>query len=78
MLAAMVFFFFFFFFFGGGGGGEECVWSPLSSTKLLKEPLNPEQQTHQPFRGINSRITKCDKILEYFLTLILFGREMKR
>ena len=46
-------------------------------TDILREPLDPKQQTHQQFRGINLKITKSGRILEYFLSSTLFfpGKE---
>ena len=47
----------------------------LYLTDILKEQLNSKQQTYQPFRGINFKVTKSGRNLEYFLNLTLFCPE---
>ena len=48
--------------------------------EILKETSNPKQQIYQPFRVINSKITKSDRILDFFFkfNIVLPGKENER
>ena len=88
-------FFFFVFFWRGGGGLVSSIFDlpipfifffvhfflPLPVRRLdMRRKFSKSRNTYQPFRGINSKITKSNRIFGILLNfnIVLPGNELKR